>query len=102
MSATGGAGTTSERTIDQWREEIDRLDAQLVTLLNRRAVCALAIGKIKRRERQPIHVPERERAVIDRAGQLNTGPLPNAAIQAVFESMICQMRLLEANAPPAS
>lgn len=100
MSPTAGAGTATERTIDQWREEIDRIDAQLVTLLNRRAECALAIGRIKRRERQPIHAPERERAVIDRASQLNRGPLPGAAIQAVFESVISQMRLLEENASP--
>jgi chorismate mutase len=67
----------------------------LVALLNRRAACALAIGKIKRRTRQPVHVPERERDVLQRVAAASAGPLGGAAVQAVFEAIMAQMRLLE-------
>ena len=39
-----------ERTIEDWRADIDNIDAQLVALLNRRAECAVGIGQIKRRD----------------------------------------------------
>jgi monofunctional chorismate mutase len=96
---SGGAmaGTASAETIDQWRAEIDRIDAQVVALLNRRAECALAIGRIKRREHKPVHVPERERAVIARAVQLNAGPLTSEAVAGVFETIIAKIRALEEN-----
>ena len=35
-----------------WRERIDALDLQLLSLLNERAQCALEVGKIK--EQQPV------------------------------------------------
>ena len=34
-------------TIESLRAEIDRLDRELVALLNARALCALAIGRLK-------------------------------------------------------
>jgi chorismate mutase-like protein len=84
-----------ERGIAEWRQDIDRIDAELVALLNRRADCALAIGRIKRRERQPVHVPEREKDVLARVAAANPGPLPGAAVQAIYEAIMAQMRALE-------
>lgn len=84
-----------ERTIDDWRAEIDRIDAELVALLNRRAECAVGIGRIKRRNGQPVYVPERERDVIQRVTSANGGPLPNAAVEAIFQTIMGQTRLLE-------
>src|SRR5574341_2022871 len=72
-----------DRTIGDWRQDIDRIDAELVALLNRRAECALAIGRIKRRERLPVRVPEREQHVLARVAALNGGPLPETAVQAI-------------------
>jgi chorismate mutase-like protein len=84
-----------EGTIEQWRAEIDRLDAQLVALLNRRAECAVGIGHIKRRAGQPVYVPDRERAVIAKVAAANQGPLPDAAVESIFQTIMGQMRLLE-------
>jgi chorismate mutase-like protein len=87
-----------ERTIDDWRAEIDRIDAELVALLNRRAECAMGIGRIKRRNSQPVYVPERERDVIRRVMAANGGPLPNAAVETIFQTIMGQTRLLEERA----
>ena len=84
-----------ERGIEEWRKDIDALDNQLVSLLNKRAEAALAIGKIKRRNNQPVKVPEREKTVIARVTAMNGGPLPNTSIQSIYEAIMAQMRALE-------
>jgi len=77
------------------REEIDRIDSQLLTLLNRRTEMALTIGRIKHAQHLPVHVPERERAILARLEALNTGPLPNDSIGHIFETIMSQMRKME-------
>lgn len=84
----------------QHREEIDRIDAELLRLLNRRAAVALEIGRLKREQGEPIHVPEREEAVLNRLAGLNGGPLPERAVRAIFRGVIEQVRRLEADHNP--
>lgn len=81
--------------IDDWREKIDKLDGKLLVLLNKRAVCALEIGKIKQATGQPVYVPDRESAVIDYLRDLNAGPLSDGAIQRIFRRIIDESRCLE-------
>jgi chorismate mutase len=88
----------SDRVNDEiatWREEIDRVDEQLLELFNRRAHCAIEIGVIKRRLRLPIDVPEREAEVVARVIGLNEGPLNADAIERLFESVIDESRIAE-------
>ena len=49
---------------EDWRKEIDVLNQQLLELLNRRAECALEIGRIKQAIEQPIYAPERETSIL--------------------------------------
>jgi chorismate mutase/prephenate dehydratase len=84
-----------ERRMTEFRQEIDELDRQLLTLLNRRAQCALEIGHIKKRNNEPIFVPEREQAVLKRLTDLNRGPLGSDAIVNVYQSIINEMKRLE-------
>ena len=81
------------------RDEIDRIDARLLRLLNDRARTALEIGRLKRANGEPIYVPERERAVLERLARSNSGPLSGAAVQAVFETIIAEIRALETSEP---
>lgn len=89
-SAAGG-----EPTMAELREEIDRIDSQLLALLNRRTEVALTIGRIKTAQRIPVHVPDRERAILARLEALNTGPLPNDSVGQIFETIMGQMRQME-------
>lgn len=81
--------------IDDWRKQIDELDSELLDLLNRRARCAVEIGKIKNVSGQPIRVPEREIAILKRLQDLNPGPLTGAAVSRLFSQIIEEMRQLE-------
>ncbi len=81
--------------IERYRLEIDRIDSELLQLLNRRAACALAIGEIKKGEGRPIAVPEREKEVVDRMISDNGGPLSPDSVKVIFQQVITQMKILE-------
>lgn len=83
------------QAIDHWRQRIDRIDAQLVGLLNSRSACAVEIGRIKRTVGLPVYSPEREAAVLDRVSRDNPGPLDPTAVRRVFERIIDEGRRLE-------
>jgi chorismate mutase len=77
------------------RDEIDRIDAELVVLLNRRAAQALEIGRIKRTLQMEIYQPSREEAVLRHVRGLNPGPLDSDAVARLFERIIDEARRLE-------
>jgi chorismate mutase len=81
--------------ISDWRDEIDRIDEELVKLLNKRSACALEIGRIKRELNIPIYSPNREAEVIRHVLSLNPGPLEGGAIRRLFERIIDESRSLE-------
>ncbi len=81
--------------INPLREEIDKLDAEIVRLLNERADRVLEIGLIKRREGIPIYSPEREEQVLAMVKEANKGKLTDEAIQRLFERIIDESRRLE-------
>ena len=82
-------------SLDPLRDKIDRIDAQVLTLINRRARLAQQIGKAKQKDQAVVYVPSRERQILDRLAELNTGPLSDAAIQAIYQEIIAASRALE-------
>ena len=81
--------------ITAWRAEIDQIDQQLLEMFNRRAHCAIEVGMVKRRLKQPTEVPEREAQIIARMAELNAGPLDGDAIRRLFEAVIGESRVAE-------
>ena len=81
--------------IDDWRDEIDRLDEQLVKLLNARSQCAIELGRIKRELGLAIYSPDREKEVIAHVTSINNGPLDRRAIRRLFERIIDESRSIE-------
>jgi chorismate mutase len=87
-----------ELSLDALREEIDRLDEVIVRLLDRRARCAYAIGRIKRELGRPIYEPQREASVIARVKELNVklgGPLDEHAIARLYERIMDEARRIQ-------
>lgn len=80
--------------LKQLREQIDRLDDELLKLLNQRAALAQQIGHLK--EDGVVLRPEREAQVLRRLQQGNGGPLSNAAVANLFTEVMSQCRALEA------
>lgn len=89
--AAGGVTGRMERV----RERIDRLDAEIVRLLNARAECALQLGRLKQSAGLDTHQPEREITVLEQARAANEGPLDADAVTRLFERIIDENRRLE-------
>lgn len=81
--------------IEDWRKEIDGIDDELLRLLNRRAQVAIEVGAVKRRAGLPVCDADRERAVLARVCESNTGPLDESAIIKLFRRIICESRRAE-------
>jgi len=81
--------------IDQIRQEIDRLDSELLKIFNERAALALKIGEIKKEKGLAIYDPAREKRIFERMRAANPGPLENSAIVRLFERVIDESRRLE-------
>ena len=77
------------------RKAIDRIDAQLIKLLNERTRHVLAIGEIKLKAGEEVYAPHRERAVLNRVGRLNQGPITNESLQAIYREIMSSALSLE-------
>jgi chorismate mutase / prephenate dehydratase len=75
-------------SLESLRLKIDAMDEQIVRLISERASLVVQVGQAKQRQGVPIYVPHREREVIQRALQRNSGPLPARTIEAVFREIM--------------
>lgn len=81
--------------LEAYRRRIDEIDDRLVELLNARAACAQAIGRLKKEVGLPVYQPGREAEVLDHVQRVNGGPLDNGAVRRLFERIIDEARRLE-------
>jgi chorismate mutase len=85
---------TSEKTLTDWRQEIDTLDTELLRLLNRRAAIAGEIAVIKVAMGLPAYDAKREEQVLARIAAKNHGPFAAESVTAIFRSIIHETRRL--------
>jgi chorismate mutase/prephenate dehydratase len=81
--------------IPEHRKAIDKLDAQIVRLLNERTKHVLHIGDIKLKAGQEIYAPHREQAVFNRVCKLNSGPVTNESLRAIYREIMSSALSLE-------
>jgi len=82
-------------TLEELREEIDILDANILQLLNQRAQYVIKVGEIKRKHSEEVSVPEREKEIMERLSCLNKGPLKNENVHKLFQQVIDTMKSLQ-------
>ncbi|MBE0501095.1 MAG: chorismate mutase [Desulfuromonadales bacterium] len=82
-------------SIDDYREQIDQFDRDLLRIFNARAALALKIGEIKKKLALPVYDPAREKRIFDIMTANNPGPLDDSAIVRLFERVIDESRTLE-------
>ncbi len=78
-------------SLDEIRVRINRLDAELVKLLNERSELVVDVGRLKRQQGLPVYTPHREVEVLDRALHLNRsvgGTLPDKALEAIYRELM--------------
>lgn len=79
-------------SIERGRDEIDAIDAELLSLLNRRAGVALEVGRRKQGAGLPLRDSKRERQILARARASTPGPLGPAAIERLFRAILAESR----------
>src|SRR5574343_1243531 len=79
------------------RADIDRIDGELLDLLNQRARCAQKVGEIKAEHGEGGHIyrPEREAQVLRRLQDTNPGPLPGESLPFFFREVMSACLALE-------
>ena len=83
-------------TLDDLRNDIDRVDEVLVRLLNERARCVCEIGLLKKSAGLDVYQPDREKHVLEHVrGIAAEGPLGPEAVGRLFERIIDEARRLE-------
>jgi len=81
------------KKLTELRKEIDVIDRELLTLLNKRAKLALKARLAKGGAN--IYRPEREEQVLAAVMRSNKGPLSDEAIKTLFQSIIYVCRSIQ-------
>ncbi len=84
-------------TIESLRQKIDKIDLEILYLLQRRAKLAIDIGKIKSQQNLPIYNAQREANIIMDLQQQNANPLDKDSIKNIFGTIIRECRILQTN-----
>ncbi|WP_024790503.1 MULTISPECIES: prephenate dehydratase [unclassified Lebetimonas] len=80
------------------REEIDKIDDNVLKLLNKRMEIVKKVGEIKNSSNTPVYRPEREKEIIERLNRLSqaqNGILKKEHIEAIFLEIFAISRTLE-------
>ncbi|WP_024789069.1 prephenate dehydratase [Lebetimonas sp. JH292] len=80
------------------REGIDKIDDNVLKLLNKRMEIVKKVGEIKNSSNTPVYRPEREKEIIERLNRLSqaqNGILKKEHIEAIFLEIFAISRMLE-------
>ena len=77
------------------RSQIDKLDLQILKLVNERADSASEIGTLKSESSSEVFDPVREEEVLKNVIEANKGPLDEITIRAIFREIISGSRALQ-------
>src|SRR5262245_47723286 len=94
-SDSNTAVTKSAAALKHLRAQIDKLDLQLLDLINKRASLAAEIGKVKNDHGAEVFTPAREEEVFKHVVEANEGPLDEATVRAVFREIMSGSRALQ-------
>lgn len=88
---------SDRKKIEDCRQEIDRLDNEILRLLNERSKHVIEIGRLKKEldANAPLHTSGRESAIVERLMRQNSGPFPNEAIRPVYREIMSASLSLE-------
>jgi len=74
--------------LNDFRSEIDRIDKEILKLLNKRAELALKIAEIKKKKNLSFYDPVREKRVINNLVKLNKGPFTDDTVKTLFRELL--------------
>jgi chorismate mutase / prephenate dehydratase len=94
-NADHGHAPKTPAQLKSLRSQIDKLDIQIVKLINERASLAVEIGRHKNDQSAEVFVPAREEEVYKNVVEANKGPLDESTVRAVFREIMSGARALQ-------
>ncbi len=88
--------------LEEWREEIDQIDGEIVALLERRAKVARKIGVLKATAGLPVADTGREEKVLRGVGAKSSAALPRESLNRIYQRILQESRLIQAEAVAAA
>lgn len=74
--------------LEKLRKEIDGIDEEILSSLNKRIELAKKIGQLKQAQNKVSYHPDREKEVYSRLKEKNKGPFPNKGLEAVYREIM--------------
>lgn len=91
-----------EQQLEELRKKIDTLNVELLGLLNKRAMLAKDVARVKNEMHEGedktnvrFYRPEREAQILQHMSSLNAGPLTNTSVSVIFREIISACLALE-------
>ena len=94
-SETTPATSDPDVELSALRGEIDTINQEILTLLNKRAKVVLEIGKLKKENSMAVYDPAREKEIEKSLVEMNTGPMPDESVIKIFREIISACRSLQ-------
>ncbi len=82
-------------SVEEIRKKIDKIDDEIIRLLNERACAAIEIGKLKEQANAHVYAPGREIQILEQICAKNPGPLTSDALKSIYKEIISASRSLE-------
>jgi chorismate mutase/prephenate dehydratase len=92
---TTASSNRAASSLKHLRSQIDKLDLQILELVNKRAAHAAEIGRIKNDHGSEVFTPAREEEVFKNVLDANKGPLDEATIRAIYREIMSGSRALQ-------
>ncbi len=92
---TNGDSLMEDQVLSALRGEIDRIDRDIIRLLNQRGACAVEIGRLKRSNGFPVFDAAREKDLMQSLLAGNDGPVSDTAMKHIFSEVISACRALQ-------
>ena len=83
------------RALSSARQRIDRVDDQIVQLLNERASIVREVGAVKTKFHAPASAPAREEQVLRRVSDQARAPLTPDAVRKIYRTILAEMSAME-------
>ncbi len=86
---------SGKEKLNKLRAEIDKADAKIVEVINKRTGFVLEIGKLKEKNKAEVYAPDREHKVYQKVFGLNKGPMKNKSLEAIYREIMSASLALE-------
>ena len=86
---------SDQENLESLRGRIDRIDDQLLELINERVRTAVEIGAGKASRRETVYRPEREAEIFSRLLERNQGPVSDEGVRSIFTEIVSCARSAE-------